>query len=153
MEGTAEAKSGATPGMKSGAVRFFVIQPANMLLGISALFLLPDALFPFAEVRTAMAAGIFGASFGFGNYRDDDGHLSSWWRATVFLIALNIVGLLAGYLVAALVMFTGAAIAQPWKEILLILPPLLAADFLTPAVARLAAGPAKGKLEDKGETT
>jgi len=153
MEGKAETNRRAEPGAISGAVRFFVIQPANMLLGISVLFLLPDVLFPLDEARLAMAAGIFGASFGFGNYRDDGGGLSSWWRAPLILATLNLAGLVAGYLVAALVMLTGAAIEQPWKEILLILPPLLAADFLTPAVAKLVAGLAKDKLEDKGETT
>lgn len=128
----------------SDSIRFFLIQPANMLLGISAIFLLPDALFPIAEARTAMAAGIFGASFGFGNYRDSSGHPFTRRRAAICLAVLNGAGLAAGYLIAALVLSAGMTGDEPWGIILLILPPLIAADFLTPFVAtRIAGSPEK----------
>ena len=136
----------------SYSIRFFLIQPANILLGISTIYLLSDALFPIAEARTAMAAGIFGASFGFGNYRDDGGAPFTWRRAVVCLVALNFLGLVAGYLMAVLIMLTGIANAQPWKEILLILPPLIATDFLTPFVARQVASSTKGAPEEKKTT-
>lgn len=125
----------------SDSIRFFLIQPANMLLGISAIFLLLDALFPIAEARTAMAAGIFGASFGFGNYRDSSGHPFTRRRAAVCLAVLNGAGLAAGYLIAALVVFAGISGEEPRSAILLILSPLIAADFLTPFVATRIAGP------------
>ena len=134
----------------SGSVRFFLMQPVNLLLFLLLIHLLSARYTALMPAQPVMSAGIFGASFGFASYsrREDDSW--PWGRALIALAALDALGLLAGYAVALFALMAGVTGEESWAYLPLLFVPLILADFATPFVVKRIVGPAEvGKVEEE----
>ena len=147
-----EYDSGKSPkGMRSGPVRFFLIMPANALLGLLMLYQLPDTLLPAGLAASAMGGGIIGASFGIGTYPDTGAGRFTWHRVTACLAILDALALLVGYGLTALAVYTGVTEEQYWAHILLLFLSWGIVDSLTPLVATRIAGPAGAAPDEEAQ--